>query len=337
RNNLMLLLANRTNSLPGTSISSLLRSDGTPADSSIAAQVVPTGAVTLAQDGTTILSPYPDVLQVLTESEVSGISVPSGVNYIFPAGFMVRNRDTGTRLIPDATSSPNQFDGELTVAFRLPRQATALQDVNSIGFHVVSVEDSETRLTESIEEGADTAAARRLRQRASFLGATTVTVLAGSPATDPAVPDYTGQRQICSVRTAGPVSSPLTYITNPTAYMRVAVLRPGESMSACGAYFRSGTPTAPSLNSPYTLTLKAVDRYGNVKSAETDTMSLVQSSGPAVSFGAAQPLVSGSAGVNATWSASGTSVLWGTGRRLRGQRVIEVPFGEDPGGLLRSH
>ncbi|HET7462742.1 MAG TPA: hypothetical protein VFJ82_15920 [Longimicrobium sp.] len=335
RNNMTLLLATRANSILNTGFTSLLKSDGTPADSSIATSIIPVGAVAMASDGVSLMGLYPDVMQVLTESEVASITPPSDVTNILPVGFMVRNRDTQGRQIP-ATTDPNVWDGEVTVAFRVPRQPTAAQDVNSISMYFAVVEDSETRMTESMEEAFDTAAVRRLRERASFLGATTVTVLAGSPALDPAIPDYPGQRQICAPRTAGTAASPTTFMNKPASYARVAVLRPGESLSACGAYFRSGTPSAPVYETPYTLTLKAMDRYGNVRTAEADTMKLVQSSGPSVSFGAAAPLVSGSATVDATWHAGGTSVLWGVGRRLRNQRVIDVPFGDTPGGLLRS-
>jgi len=325
--NLTLLLVSRTNTIPGTFVSSLLRADGTPADSSIAEYVAPTGYVTMGSDGVTLRSPFPDVLQVYSGGEVAGISPPTGVTSVFPVGYVVRHRDPAatSRQIP-ATTDANQFDGEFTLALRLPRQPTSAQDVNAITIQILAVEDSNTWITESIEEGQDTAAVRRLRERASQIGATVTTVLAGSSALDPNVADYPGQRQICSVRTAGTASSPLRYITTPAAYTRLALYLSGEVVNACGAYFRANTPNTPGVGTPYPVTFKAMDRYGNVKTAEADTVSLSQLSGPAATFGAPAALVSGSATIDVTYGASGTSVLAGTGRRLRAaNRTITVP------------
>ena len=320
-NNLALLLVSRTNTINGTFLSSLLKSDGTPADSSIAQYVAPTGSVLLASDGVTLLSPFPDVIQVYAEGEIAGLAPPSSVTSIFPVGFVVRPRDPAatTRQIPSTTNT-NQFDGELTLAMRLPRQATAAQDVNAMTVELLLVDDSNTWMTESIEEGQDTAAVRRLRQRATQLNAGVVTVLAGSSTQDPDVDDYPGQRLICSVRVAGPVSSPTTYITTPAAYTRLAMYLQGEIVNPCGAYFRANTPDTPTEGTPYTVTFKAMDHYGNVKTAEVDTVALSQSSGPPATFGSPAGLVSGSASVNVTWSGSGVSTLNGMGRRLRSER-----------------
>jgi hypothetical protein len=192
--------------------------------------------------------------------------------------------------------------------------------------HVLAIDDSNTWMTESIEEGQDTAAVRRLRERAAQLNASVVTVLAGSSAQDPDVDDYPGQRLICSVRTAGTASSPTNSITTPAAYTRLAMYLSGEVVNPCGAYFRAGTANTPGVGSPYTVTLKAMDRYGNVKTAEVDTVGLSQASGPSATFGAPAALVSGSASINVTYGGSGLSVLNGTGRRLRAdRRTLFVP------------
>jgi len=326
-NNVTLLLASQTNSIPGTFVSSLLTSAGTAADSSIAQYVAPTGSVTLGSDGETMRAPYPDVLQVYADGEIAGISPPAGTTGIYPVGFVVRHRDPAatTRQIPSTTNA-NQFDGEFTLALRLPRQATAAQDVNGLTVWLLAIDDSNTWMTESIEEGQDTAAVRRLRERAAQLNATVVTVLAGSSAEDPEVDDYPGQRLICSVRTAGTASSPTHYITTPAAYTRLALYFPGESVNPCGAYFRAGAPDTPGVGSPYAVTLKAMDRYGNVKTATVDTVALSRVSGPSATFGSPAALVSGSATLNVTYGGSGVSVLTGAGKRLRAaRRSIYVP------------
>lgn len=326
RNNLTMLLTSTTATIPGTAFSSITKPDGTSADTALAKFIVPTGVVSMGRDGVTLLSPYPDVLQVYSSGEVAGITPPSGVTNVFPVGFVIRNHGNTSRQLADATSSPNQFDGELTLAFRVPRQASAANDVNGFFVEVIFVEDSDTRMTESIEESQDTGAVRRLRERASSLGASVVTVLAGSPAEDPNVTDYPGQRQICSVVTAGTEASPITYITAPAAYTRLALYLSGESVNSCGAYFRVNTPNNPGVGTPYPVTLKAMDRYGNVKTAAVDTVAVSRVSGPSATIGSPAALVSGSATINVTYSGSGVSVLEGFGRRLRSPtRSIYVP------------
>jgi len=326
RNNLTMLLTSTTATIPGTAFSSITKPDGTSADTSLAKLIVPAGAVSMGRDGVTLQSPFPDVLQVYSSGEVAGITPPAGVTHVFPVGFVIRGHGNTSRQLPDATSSPNQFDGELTLAFRVPRQASAANDLNGFFVQVITVEDSNTWMTESIEESQDTGAVRRLHERASSLGATVVTVLAGSPAEDPNVTAYPGQRQICSVVTAGTEASPITYITAPGSYNRLALYLSGEAVSSCGAYFRVNTANTPSTGTPYPVTLKAMDRYGNVKTAAVDTVTLSRVSGPSATIGSPTALVSGSATINVTYGGSGVSVLEGSGRRLRSPtRSIFVP------------
>ncbi|MFL5384564.1 MAG: leishmanolysin-related zinc metalloendopeptidase [Longimicrobiaceae bacterium] len=324
-NNLTLLMVSKATTIAGTPIFNLRRFDGTAADPAIAPLIAPTGSVALRSDLVTMRGLDPDVLQVFQESEIAAITPPADVTGIFPYGYVVRsaNPDAANRTLP-AASSVNDYGGVFTLAFRYPLQATSTADVFSLGFQVLAVQDGETRLTESMEEAQDTSAVRRLRERAAALGATTVTVLAGSPAAGPEVADYPGQRQICSVRTAGPSGSPTTFINTPAGYARLELLRPGESRSACGANFRSGTATTPTLNTSYPVTVQAADRYGNLITGTADTVTLSQASGPSATFGAVAPLVSGQASISVTYQANGTSVLSAAGRRNRGQRSVEV-------------
>jgi hypothetical protein len=323
-NNVTLMLVGKSNTIAGTPISSLKRLDGANADPAIAPQIVPTGPVALGGDAVTVQALYPDVLQVLSEAEVAAITPPAGVTNIFPVGYMVRSKLTNANRTLPVPTDPNEYDGLMTIAFRLPLQPTSAQDVSSIFFEILAVTDSENRLTETIEESQDTAAVRRLRDRAVALGATTVTVLNGSPAMDPAVPDYPGQRQICSPRTAGTAGSPTTTMVSPAAYSTLMLLNPGESVDACAAYFRTGTSSRPATNVPYLVTVDAMDRYGNVKTATVDTVHLDQVSGPPYSTGAASALVSGSTSIYVSYSDYGTSVMGAVGRRLAGNRTIPV-------------
>jgi hypothetical protein len=266
---------------------------------------------------------YPDVVQVFTEPEVAAIVLPAGITGIFPYGYVVRSASSVANRTLPATADPNQFDGLLTVSFRLPLQASSAADVFSFFFEILAVQDGETRLTETIEESQDSAAVRRLRDRATSLGATTVTVLNGSSAVDAAVTDYPGQRQICSPRTAGTAASPVTTIVSPGAYSDLMILRLGETMNPCAAYFRTGTAARPATNVPFDVLVKAVDRYGNVKTAQVDTVHLTQA-GPPATFGAAAALVSGSALQTVTYSDYGQSQLVAVGKRLRGDQLISV-------------
>ena len=310
--------------IPGTPFLVLRLPSGADAPAGIASTIVPTGSVVLGGD-LTMRAVDPDVLQVFLESEVAAIALPAGYDELFPYGFMVRSVNTPASRTLAPAASDNDFGGLLTLSFRIPLQPGGTPaDPRYIVFQALVVQDTETRLTESIEEGADTAGVRRLRELATAMGATTTTVLAGSSAVDPAVPDYPGQRQICTVRTAGTAASPVTYITNPAAYAKILLLRPGEVIDACSAYFRSGTPARPATNVPFTLTLSAMDRYGNLKTAVVDTVRVEQVSGPPATFEAPAALSGGQADIDVTYSDYGNSLLRAVGRRNRGLQPILV-------------
>jgi hypothetical protein len=314
--NLTFIPTIRTNTIEGTPFSSLLTFAGGAVPASVATQLVPAGSVELGEDGR-VSSSYPDVLQVFTEAEVAAVPLPAGVTSLLQYGFVARNPHSATsRTLPAATSSSDW--GVFSFAFRYPLQPSASGDPFTISLQFVAVQDTETRLTESFEERQDTAGVRRLRERATALGATTVTVLAGSPAMHADVADYPGQRQICTVRTAGTAAVPITYINSPGFYTDLVLYRPGESVNSCGAYFASGTSTAAVVGAPYSLTIRAMDRYGNVRTSVADSVSLSQVSGPSVAFGARTALVSGVATIAGTWAGNGTSTLRAVGRNVRG-------------------
>jgi len=325
-NNVVMVLGSTASTIGGTNtpLTSLKKFDGTAADPAIAPQVIPTGAVALGSDLVTMQALYPDVLQVFTEAETAAITgVPVNITNVFPYGYVVRSANSNANRTLPVPADANDFGGLMTVSFRLPLQPSGNNDVFGVGFSIIAVSDTETKLTESIEESQDTAAVRRLRDRATLLGATTVTVLNGSPAMDPAVPDYPGQRQICSPRTAGTSASPTHFIVDPGAYSQLIILNPGESLDACLPYFRSGSGR-PATNVSYQVTVKAMDRYGNQRTGIVDTVHLANFSGPPVTLPAASALVSGSAPMIVTFTNYGTSQLQAIGRRLKGMRPILV-------------
>jgi alpha-tubulin suppressor-like RCC1 family protein len=208
RTNLTFVAASTGSTINGTAISSLRRFDGARAADAIAPQVIPTGAVAQAPGGE-IFSTGPDVLQVFEESELTGITVPAGVE-LFPYGFMVRHETSAaTRtLAPDP--APGDFEGMVTFAFKLPLQATAAEDPFMVSATFLAVDDDETRVTQSLEEQTPAGMAAFLAS-AEALGATMKTVLPGPGA-------YWGEstdtRTVCTVRTAGPSEAPVRYLVH---------------------------------------------------------------------------------------------------------------------------
>ena len=321
--NLHLIPNTSASTISGTPWLTLKLFNGANADPAIAQTIVPTGAVAL-NESFRMVSIYPDVINAFTEAEIAALVPPAGVTGFFPYGFVVRNRlNPNTRLLP-ATADPNEFAGILTFAWRFPQQATAAQDPFSLSFDAIAYQDTETRVTESIEEGQDAAAITRLRNLATALAATTTTVLNGSSAMDPAVPDYPGQRQICGVRTAGTSGAPTSTITRVGAYTTIGIYYPGEVVDACAAYFRSGSPSRPATNVAYTVTMRAMDRYGNVKTAITELAELDQVSGPTYTVEPAANFVAGERSRLITYTDYGTSVLAGIGTRLQNTRLSPV-------------
>lgn len=333
-NNMVFLPVSRSSgpaTIPGTPLSVFAKFDGTPVDTTQAKMTAPTGAVALGSDFSTMQALYPDVIQVYTEAEIAALTPPASVTSVFPYGFVVRSKNSNANRLLPATADPNQWDGLMTIAFRVPLQLpNNRSDVFSATFQFMAITDSEVKLTETIEESQDTAAVRRLRDRAVSLGATTVTILNGSPAADPAVPDYPGQRQVCNLRIAGTAASPSKTVVTPAGYAKLEILRPGESVNSCTPYFRTGTPTPPATNVPYALTVKAMDRYGNVKTAQVDTVQLAETNGVPNAVGGTAALVSGSRQRNVTYTDYGSSIMSVRGKRLVGLRPIPV------NGVLRT-
>lgn len=318
--NLTFIPASSASTLPGTPFTSLALFSGGPANPALAPMIVPTGAVSLGA-GTELRATDADVLQVFQESEIAAITPPAGITGLFPYGFVTRT-PSGRVVAP--STGPADYTGVVTFAFRVPlASAGAGQDPFTISFHAVAVQDTETRLTESMEEAQDTAAVRRLRERAAALGATAVTVLPGSPAAGPEAPAYPGQRQICTVRTAGAAGSPTAFINRAAAYTRILVLRPGETPSACGANFRAGTPEIAAPGTPYALRLRAMDRYGNLRSI-ADSVRVQRVSGPAVTVAPEPAMADGQSTVQVSFAGNGNAVLRLAGRRYGAVQQVDV-------------
>ena len=193
--------------IAGTPVSQFRKQDGTNADPALAEQLRPTGAAA-ANAGGGVMSPYPDVLQLFTEAEVAGIDMGSApaVTNRFPYGFVVRRvGSTSTRALP-ANPGPDQFDGAVTFGYRFPVQANAADNPFTISVMALAVEETETHVSQSLEE--QSAAGRSaFEARAGSLGAASVSILPGG--------GYAGaasQRTLCDVRTAGTAGSATTVL-----------------------------------------------------------------------------------------------------------------------------
>jgi hypothetical protein len=317
RTNLTFLAIRTATSKGNSAVSAIQKFDGTPADTALAKQLTPTGAV-LLDDSLKMKSSRADVLQVLTEAEAAAAPLVAGVLEVFPYGFVTSNPATpNSRTLP-ANPGPNQWDGLVTFAFRVPLQSPATNDLYSVTLQFLAVDDSETRLTESIEE-QDADSHARARARALALGATTVTVLNGDPSTD-----FTGQRQVCNARVAGTAASPTRTINAAGAYIRLAQYFPGESVDPCAANFRTGTAARPTLTVPFSLTVRAMDRYGNVRTTAADTVTLTTTDGSATILSAATALASGQATMQLTYSTYGGFTNLAKGRRRGGTQAVGV-------------
>ena len=212
RNNLSFIAVSTPNTVGGSAISRLLRFDGTPADSSIAPLIRPTHEMTL--DSNT-LTPKTLVgkedFQAYLETEIAqfqpgGLRAITGVTSVFGYGFVTRTiGNPSSRILPATPVRTDGYDGIITFAVRVPLQANpngASKDPFSFSMMFEVMDDSQTSLTQSLEEQADFS---NVLSRSALLNNAPIKLLPGS--SDGGVP-------ICSVRTAGTVSNPLAFMVN---------------------------------------------------------------------------------------------------------------------------
>jgi alpha-tubulin suppressor-like RCC1 family protein len=184
---------------------------------------------------------------VLTEAELTPLQAKAhpGVE-LFPWGFVVRHAtDANTRTLAPSPG-PDQYDGVVTFAFKLPLQASPAEDPFTVSAVFLAVDDGETKITQSLEEQTPAGEAAFLA-RAEALGATTKTVLPGAGS-------YWGEakstRTVCSVRTAGPRAAPAGFLVREgVASVSIAgvpwPLWPGGSMARTLEYVAHDPDGAP--------------------------------------------------------------------------------------------
>lgn len=213
RQNLTLVAVSTPSTLSNTPVSQLKRFDGTDASASIAPLILPTTGLNF-----NLNTARPDLmtgaqdLQAYAENEVTPL-VSAGVTRAFPYGFVARNRTLTTTRTLSANPGANQFDGVVTVALKLPLQATPADDPYTFQMTFAVADDSVTRVTESVEEQGSGSAA----SRAAALGGAQIAALCGSALTSPLL--------IGSVTTAGAPGARTAHIggdlalkTLPAAY-----------------------------------------------------------------------------------------------------------------------
>lgn len=205
RANLIFLAVNATGSLSGTAITRLDRFDGTPITDGFETRIEPTGLAALSRK-LTITAAAPDILQVYTEAEVAAAPLPQGVTSIQPYGFVVSNLNTSSSRTLAASPAAGQFDGVLTVGYRVPLQATPADDPFTITGVFLPVDDAETWVTQSFED-TDVASVGALRARATALGAQVRSVAGWTVGTVPVPLE-------CRVRSGGTAGAPTSFLVD---------------------------------------------------------------------------------------------------------------------------
>ena len=206
RRNLTFVAVATSSTINQTAVSTLRRADGSNAAPALALQVLPTGLAQVDSTGA-VGSAFADVMQVLAESEIV-IDVPTAVTEIFPYGFVVRRTGSTLTRMLDPSPLPDQFDGIVNFAFRIPLQANAADNPTTLSVVMLALDDSDTRLTQSLEEQL-LSGRRASRARASSLQVSNRTLLPGGT-----FPVFGGYRTICSVRTAGSAATPRAHLIN---------------------------------------------------------------------------------------------------------------------------
>ena len=149
-----------------------------------------------------------DALQLYSESDVSGLTLPAGqTGSVLPYGFVSH---AGTsRTIPVGTDT-----GTVTLAIKVPLQAQAKDDPYTVTLTFVPVQDSETSITESPEAQLPSNQAA-FQAAVGRLGAPVIKTLPGSTRASGSL--------FCNVRTAGPASAPTGTLLEGIAPIDLAV------------------------------------------------------------------------------------------------------------------
>lgn len=195
RQNLSFIAVSTASTINRSAVSNLQLFDGSPAPS-LAQSILPTHGMDFDGTGAVIKTGFED-FQAFTEAEASSLFFPNFS--LFPYGFVARcvnNCTAGTRDLP-ANPAVNQFDGRVTFAVKFPLQSNASADPYKFSLMFEIVDDTTTRVTQSLEE-----------QNNPSLVATRAATLSAEVFTLPGVVSPS----TCSVRTAGTAANPLAFL-----------------------------------------------------------------------------------------------------------------------------
>jgi FG-GAP-like repeat len=200
RQNLSFVAVSTPNTIQESAIRSLEKFDGSPANPALALQIMPTHGMALSQNGA-LVQPTLEDFQAFSENDLASLGVIAGVDAVLPYGFVTRcvsHCKPNARNLA-ANSASGQFDGLVTFAMRLPLQANPKDDPFKISMLVEVVDDSNTRVTQSLEE-----------QSQNHLAFTRATALSNAPVT--VLPGGLSPN-LCSVRTAGSAATPGVFLS----------------------------------------------------------------------------------------------------------------------------
>jgi hypothetical protein len=201
--NLTLVAINTPNTIQGTAVRGLERFDGSNADPVFASSIAPTHGMSFdhAKRQPRVIAEGAD-MQVFSEAEIAALGNFDGITSVLPYGFVARcvtNCTPGSRALK-ANPAPDQFDGQVTLAVKIPLQTRATDDPFRFSMLFEVMQDDTTRVTQALEEQDDDAL---VQTRGSSLGGAPITALGGST--------LPGSK-LCAVRNAGTA-------TNPTSFM----------------------------------------------------------------------------------------------------------------------
>jgi hypothetical protein len=185
-----------SSTIAGTAVAVLSKFDGSPiTDPNIAQAIKPTHHMVFDGTGASV-DPKQAHMQIWSPTETAALGI-SGID-LLNYGYVAQNRNGG-RSIPVGTDT-----GLVTLSVKMPLQATASDDPFSVALLLLMLEDSETRVTQSLEEQNDNAS---VAVRAAALGGSlgvggvpaVVNTMVGS--------SYPGVgRFVCNVQTASGVT-----------------------------------------------------------------------------------------------------------------------------------
>jgi hypothetical protein len=184
--------------------------------------------------------------QVWSEAELGSYTPASG-SYLLPYGFVARSATGGRAL--DGTAP-----GIVTFALKLPLQASGKDDPFSFSMYFEAVTDTQTRVTQSLEENDNGVGAAF---RANQAGANTVVNLL------PGVPynQNTAIRTICNLRTAGSAGNPLARLFPDTLELTSRSPNPNSEHLPLNSSVTLGINPAPSSSGANVQTVQLISPW----------------------------------------------------------------------------